>query len=123
MSEQQNRDPSLVAESDSSQNQEEVTRTREWISVDEIRPLQEQLAMNDVDLSRAIFQSKGTISRWKREGRAPAWVPLALERLIDKLGAAVNGAPCIFVVRVPASKRETFCDVASALGARITRVE
>src|SRR5690349_7217585 len=32
ISEQQNRDPSLVAESDSSQNQEEKARAREWVS-------------------------------------------------------------------------------------------
>ena len=121
MSEAQNRDPSLAAESDSSQNQ--ITRQRKWVPFSEIEHLQVSLAMNDAEISRALFQSDGTFRGWKASGKFPAWVPLALERLIDKLGAAVNGAPCIFVVRVPASKRETFCDVASALGARITRVE
>lgn len=121
MSTQMNRNPSLVVETDVEVPKK--TKQRKWISPADVAPLQASLDMTDTEVSRALFQSDGTFRGWKSAGKMPAWVPLALERLIDKIGKASGTAPSVFVVKVPAGQVETFANVAAALGARITRVE
>lgn len=79
----------------------------------------EQLGMSQGDLAEACGYAGNSAAGWKKEGKIPEVVGLAVECLIRR---QAKGEPKMFILTAPHNKVSAIRDVVIALGGSLTEI-